>query len=97
MYSAGRVFFGFAASACMARSVDMVSLLRVAAVRGVIKRDLHFRMWLMIKESTAHSVKYSGSSAKRYWHRPICSIGSRIVSCCGFTVGVTAGWVFFEW
>ena len=37
VYSAGRVFFGFVASACMARSVDMVSLLRVAAARGVIK------------------------------------------------------------
>ena len=36
-YSVGRVFFGFVASACMARSVDMANLLRVAAVRGVIK------------------------------------------------------------
>ena len=42
MYSAGRVFFGLATSACMARSVDMVSLLRVAVVRGVIKWDPHF-------------------------------------------------------
>ena len=41
MYSAGRVFFGFTASACMARLVDMVNLLRVAAVRGVIKWDPH--------------------------------------------------------
>ena len=33
----GGVFFGFIASACMARSVDMVNLLRVAVARGVIK------------------------------------------------------------
>ena len=37
MYSVGRVFFGFATSACIARSVDMVSLLRVAVARGVRK------------------------------------------------------------
>ena len=41
MYSAGRVFFGFVASTCMARSVDMVNLLRVAAARGVMKREPH--------------------------------------------------------
>ena len=41
MYSAGRVFFGFVASACMVRSVDMVNLLRVAVARGVIKGEPH--------------------------------------------------------
>ena len=50
----------------MAKSVDMVNLLRVAAARGVIKWDPHFWMRLMIKESTAHSVKCSGSLAERY-------------------------------
>ena len=50
----------------------------------------------MMKELTAHSMKYSGSLAKRYWHRPICSIGSKVVSCHGFTVGVTAGQVSLE-
>ena len=74
----------------------MVSLLRVAAARGVTKRDPHFWMQLMMMELTAHSMKCSGSSAERYWHRPVCSVGSRVVSCCGFTVGVSAGWVFLE-
>ena len=41
-YSAERVFFGFTTSACMARSADMVNLLRVAAARGVMKQDLCF-------------------------------------------------------
>ena len=41
MYAAERVFFGFIVSACMARSVDMVNLFRVAAARGVMKRELH--------------------------------------------------------
>ena len=89
-------FLGFTTSACIARSVDMVSLLRVAAARRVTKQDPHFWMRLMMKESTARSMKCSGSSAERYWHRPVCSIGSRVVSCCGFTVGVSAGWVFLE-
>ena len=91
MYSAGRVFFGFATSAYIARLVDMVSLLRVAAARGVIKQDPHFWMWLMMKELTAHSVKCSGSSVERYQHRPVCLVGSRVVSCLGFTVGVAGG------
>ena len=77
----------------MARSIDMVSLLRVAAARRVRKRDPHLWVQLMLKESTACSMKYSGSSAKRYWHRPVCSIGSKVVSFRGFTVGVV-GWVF---
>ena len=51
---------------------------------------------LMMKELTACSVKCSGRSAERYWHRPICLIGSRVVSCHGFTVGVAVGWVFLE-
>ena len=80
MYSAGRVFFGFVASACMARSVDMVNLLRVAAARGVMKREPHRWMRLMMKESTARSVKDSGSSLERYQQRPVCSIGFRVVS-----------------
>ena len=37
VYSARRVFFGLVNSACMARSVDMVSLWRVAVARGVMK------------------------------------------------------------
>ena len=41
MYSVGRVFFGFATSACMAKSVDMVNLLRVGTARGVIKQEPH--------------------------------------------------------
>ena len=95
MYSVGRVFFGFAASACMARSVDTVSLLRIVAARGVMKRDPHFWMRLMIKELTARSVKYSGSSAERYQHRPVCSTGSKVVSFRGFIVEAV-GQVFLE-
>ena len=95
-YSAGRVFFDFVASACMARSIDMVSLFRVAVARGVRKWDLHLWIQLMMKESTAHSMKYSGSSAERYWHRPICSTGSKVVSCHGFTIGVAVERVFLE-
>ena len=95
-YLAGRVFLGFITSACIAKSVDMVSLFRVAAARGVMKQEPHFRMWLMMKVSTAHSVKCLGGSAERYWQRPVCSIGSRVVSCHGFMVGVAAGQVFLE-
>ena len=53
-------------------------------------------MWLMIKESTAHSVKCSGSSAERYWQRPVCSTGFRVVSFRGFTFRLMAGRVFLE-
>ena len=74
----------------------MVSLLRVAIARGVIKQDLHFWMWLMMKESMVHFVKYSGSSAERYWQRLVCSVGSKVVSFLGFTAGMAAGWVFLE-
>ena len=35
VYSTRRVFLGFTTSACMARSVDMVNLLRVAVARGL--------------------------------------------------------------
>ena len=80
----------------MAKSVDMVSLLRVAVVRGVIKWDPHFWMQLMMKESTAHSVKFSGSSAERYQHRPVCLVGSRVVSFQGLTAEVVEGWVFLD-
>ena len=80
----------------MARSVDMVSLLRVAAARGVRKWDPHLWIWLMMKESIAHSMKYSGSSAERYQHRPVCSTGSKVVSCRGFTIGGAVRQVFFE-
>ena len=95
-YSAGRVFLGFVTSACMARSIDMVSLLRVVAARGVRKQDLHLWMWLMMKELTVCSVKFSGSSAERYWHRPVCSTGSKVVSCHGFIIGAAVRQVFFE-
>ena len=87
-YSARRVFFGFAASACMARSVDIVNLLRVAAARGVMKREPHRWMRLMMKESTARFVKCSGDSAERYRHRPVCSSWFRVVSFRGFIVEV---------
>ena len=80
----------------MARSVDMVSLLRVAAARGVRKWDLHLWMWLMMKESTVCSVKFSGSLAERYQHRPVCSTRSKVVSCCGFIIGAAVRWVCFE-
>ena len=70
----------------MARSVDMVNLLRVAAARGVMKQEPHHWMWLMIKESTARSVKCSGVSAERYQHRPVFSSWFRVVSFCGFIV-----------
>ena len=53
-------------------------------------------MQLMIKELTACSVKESGSLAERYWQKPIYSVGFRVVSFCGFTVWMVAGWVFFE-
>ena len=48
-------------------------------------------MWLMMKELTTHAVKCSGSLAERYWHRPICSTGSKGVSFRGLTVKVVAG------
>ena len=44
----------------------------------------------------ACSMKCSGSSAVRYWHRPVCSVGSKVVSIHGFIIGVVAGWVFLE-
>ena len=53
-------------------------------------------MRLMIKESTARSVKELGSSAERYQQKPVCSVGFRVVSFCGFTIWMVAGWVFFE-
>ena len=93
-YSGGRVFLGFSASAFMARSVDMVSLLIVAEVAGVRNLDPHRWMRLMIKESTAHSMNCSGSSALRYRQRPVCSVGSKVVSLRGLTLGVYEGWVF---
>ena len=80
----------------MAKSVDMVSLLRVVVARGVMKWDPHFWMQLMIKESTAHFVKFSGSSAERYQHRLVCSVGSRVVSFLGLMAEVVEGWVFFD-
>ena len=80
----------------MARSVDMVNLLRVAAAREVMKQEPHLWLQLIIKESTAHSVKDSGSSTERYQQKPVCSVGSRVVSFCGFTVCIVAGWVFLE-
>ena len=42
VYSARSVFLGFAASTCIAKSVGMVSLFRVAAARGVMKQEPHF-------------------------------------------------------
>ena len=53
-------------------------------------------MQLMIKESTAHSVKCSGSLAEMYQHRPVCSTGFKEVSFHGLTVEVAAGQVFLE-
>ena len=53
-------------------------------------------MQLMMKVSTAHSMKCSEGSAERYQQRLVCSIGSRVVSYCGFIVGVAAGQVFLE-
>ena len=93
-YSGGRVFLGFSASAFMARSVDMVSLLIVAEAAGVRNLDPHRWMRLMIKESTARSVNFSGSSASRYRQRPDCSVGVKVVSLRGLTLGVYEGRVF---
>ena len=45
-------------------------------------------MQLMIKESTVHLVKCSGSLAERYQQRPVCSVEFRVVSFRGFTVKV---------
>ena len=42
-------------------------------------------MQLMMKESTAHSIKDSGSSLERYRQRPVSSTGFRVVSFQGFT------------
>ena len=53
-------------------------------------------MQLMMKESTARSIKCSGSSAERYLHRPVCLVGSRVISFFGFTVGVAEGQVFLD-
>ena len=53
-------------------------------------------MQLMIKESTARSVKDSGSSAERYPQKPVCSVGFRVVSFHEFTVWIVAGQVFLE-
>ena len=80
----------------MARSVDMVNLLRVAAAREVMKREPHLWMWLIIRELTACSVKDSGSSTERYQQKPVCSVGSRVVSFHGFPVCIVAGQVFLE-
>ena len=77
-------------------NIDMVSLLRVVADRGVRKQDPHLWMWLMMKELTARSMKYLGSSAERYQHRPVCSTGSKVVCCRGFTIGVAVRQVFLE-
>ena len=79
----------------MARSVDIVNLLRVVAARGVIKREPHRWMRLMMKESTARSVKHSGVSAERYRQKPVCSSWFRVVSSRGFMVEAI-GRVFFE-
>ena len=72
----------------MARSVDIVSLLRVAVARGVMKQEPHRWMWLMMKESTACFVKCSGNSVERYRHRPVCSSWFRVVSFHGFIAAV---------
>ena len=53
-------------------------------------------MQLMIKESTAHFMKFSGSSAKRYQHRRVCLAVSRVVSFLGLMAEVVEGWVFFD-
>ena len=50
-------------------------------------------MQLMIKESTARSMKCSGDSAERYRHRPVCSSWFRVVSFCGLIAEVV-GQVF---
>ena len=94
VYSGGRVFLGFSASAFMARSMDMVSLLIVAEAAGVRNLDPHRWMRLMMKESTARSVNRSGSSVSRYRQRPACSVGSKVVSLRGLTLGVYEGRVF---
>ena len=78
----------------MARSVDMVSLLIVAVAAGVRNLEPHRWMRLMIKESTARSVNCSGSSASRYRQRPVCSVGFKVVSLRGLTLGVYEGRVF---
>ena len=93
-YSGGRVFLGFLASAFMARSMDMVSLLIVAVAAGVRNLEPHCWMQLIIKESTARSVNCSGGSALRYQQRPACSVGSKVVSLRGLTFGVNEGRVF---
>ena len=53
-------------------------------------------MWLMIKESTARSVKELGNSVERYWQKPVCSTGFRVVSFRGFMIWVETGRVFLE-
>ena len=64
----------------MARSIDMVSLLIIAEAAGVRNLEPHRWMQLIMKESTACSMNCSGSSALRYWQRPDCSVGSKVVS-----------------
>ena len=93
-YSGGRVFLGFSASAFMARSVDMVSLLIIVEAARVRNLEPHCWMQLMMKESTARSVNCSGSSTLRYRQRPACSVGFKVVSLQGLTFGVNEGRVF---
>ena len=50
----------------------------------------------MMKESMVHSMSCSGGSAERYQQKLACSIGSKVVSCCGFAIEMVAGWVFLE-
>ena len=78
----------------MARSVDMVSLLIVAVAAGVRNLEPHRWMRLIMKESTALSVNCSGSSVLRYRQRPDCSMGFKVVSLRGLTLGVYDGRVF---
>ena len=78
----------------MARSMDMVSLWIVAEVAGVRILEPHRWMRLIIKESTARSVNFSGSSVSRYRQRPVCSVGFKVVSLQGLTLGVYKGQVF---
>ena len=70
----------------MAKSVDIVNLLRVAVARGVMKREPHCWMRLIMKESTARFVKCLGDLAERYRHRPVWSSWFRVVSFHGFIV-----------
>ena len=93
-YSAGRVFLGFSALAFIARSVDMVSLLTVTVVAGVRNLEPHHWIRLIMKESTACSVNCSESSVLRYRQRLAFSVGFKVVSLRGLTLGVCKGQVF---